>query len=629
MNTLRGENNPPYIRSAPAAAGAGGAIATTMCGEGARRRQPLRAVNSALNITKAPTSTVAGCQVLAREGAENVQPGGVVTRAMKRTKSTEGPASKRSLFTEDLSVIPLLAAAAPPRLAHPHVVPSVATMTAVPTLVPAAPMVVTAQTVSVSGFVAPHPATHAHTSIHGHAQAQVQANAVTLIQHPLVAPAHVLLAASHAHVQAHPGPATFAVPVVLQHAVPANHTIVPARTAHVTVTQPVAPHRPLFDTACGLSLLSAAARIADQSQNQAVSTMHMVNAAATHASTMACHPAETVPAPGPASKAVASLVSNPAQTTSVPASSSSSNPALSAFSITSSTAAPADTQRPASAVMSPARQAVPPGIDDIDDDPLPLLASEYAPDIYSYLASAERRSHPHPYMHTQQEITPAMRVILVDWLVEVHNRFSLLPETLYLAVHLLDAFMSLKPVLKRNLQLTGVTAMFLACKYEEICPPEIEDFVQISDRVFSSEDIRVLERAMLAALHFDLSHPPCIHFLRRFSRAGQAGPMLHCLSKYLMELSLVSYEMLSFLPSQVAAAALLLARTIMHYTEPWDATLTYYSGYTAADIAPAVALLAALLAAVRDGKNKAVFQKYSTSRFSRVSIIPSVFNFSL
>jgi hypothetical protein len=55
-------------------------------------------------------------------------------------------------------------------------------------------------------------------------------------------------------------------------------------------------------------------------------------------------------------------------------------------------------------------------------------------------------------MHTQQEITPAMRVILVDWLIEVHNRFSLLPETLYLAVHVLDAYLALTPVTKRRLQ---------------------------------------------------------------------------------------------------------------------------------------------------------------------------------
>ena len=78
-----------------------------------------------------------------------------------------------------------------------------------------------------------------------------------------------------------------------------------------------------------------------------------------------------------------------------------------------------------------------------------------------------------------------MRAILVDWLVDVHLKFKLVPETLFLAVNFIDRFIERKVVPKERLQLLGSTAMFVACKYEEIYPPELADFVFICDNLYS------------------------------------------------------------------------------------------------------------------------------------------------
>lgn len=45
-------------------------------------------------------------------------------------------------------------------------------------------------------------------------------------------------------------------------------------------------------------------------------------------------------------------------------------------------------------------------------------------------------------MEFQQDINPSMREILSDWLIEVHLKFKLLPETLYLTMNLIDRFLS-------------------------------------------------------------------------------------------------------------------------------------------------------------------------------------------
>ena len=89
------------------------------------------------------------------------------------------------------------------------------------------------------------------------------------------------------------------------------------------------------------------------------------------------------------------------------------------------------------------------------------------------------------YMSHQPEINDKMRSILIDWLIEVHLKFKLLPETLFITVSIIDRYLEKQKVAKSKLQLVGVTALFIASKYEEIYPPEIKDFVFITDNAYS------------------------------------------------------------------------------------------------------------------------------------------------
>ncbi|URE28318.1 Cyclin, C-terminal domain, partial [Musa troglodytarum] len=113
-------------------------------------------------------------------------------------------------------------------------------------------------------------------------------------------------------------------------------------------------------------------------------------------------------------------------------------------------------------------------VDDIDeadkDDELAVV--DYVEDIYKFYKSAEHYSRPHGYMDSQVEINAKMRAILADWLIEVHYKFELMPETLYLTFHIIDRYLSMETVLRRELQLVGVSAMLIASKYEEIWAPE-------------------------------------------------------------------------------------------------------------------------------------------------------------
>jgi G2/mitotic-specific cyclin-B, other len=82
-------------------------------------------------------------------------------------------------------------------------------------------------------------------------------------------------------------------------------------------------------------------------------------------------------------------------------------------------------------------------------------------------------NRPLDYIEAQVEINSKMRAILADWVIEVHHKFELMPETLYLTMYIIDQYLSLQPVLRRELQLVGVSAMLIASKYEEIWAPEV------------------------------------------------------------------------------------------------------------------------------------------------------------
>lgn len=107
-------------------------------------------------------------------------------------------------------------------------------------------------------------------------------------------------------------------------------------------------------------------------------------------------------------------------------------------------------------------------------------------------------------MDFQEDVNEKMRAILVDWLVEVHLKFKLLPETLYLTVNLIDRYLCKEQVHRSKLQLVGVTAMLIASKYEEIYPPIVKDFVYITDNAYTKDEILDMERRILCALDFNI-----------------------------------------------------------------------------------------------------------------------------
>ncbi|KAL1458189.1 hypothetical protein WDU94_008357 [Cyamophila willieti] len=276
----------------------------------------------------------------------------------------------------------------------------------------------------------------------------------------------------------------------------------------------------------------------------------------------------------------------------------------------------------------------PMGVDDFDketwDDPLQV--SCYAMHIFEYLKSRELHFKIKDYLPFQStsekgRISAEMRSVLVDWMVEVQETFELNHETLYLAVKLVDLFLSKALCSRENLQLLGATAIFVSSKFDDRIPPQLSDLEYICSHTYSVQDLKDMEIKLVSTVGFDLGIPLSYRFLRRYARCNRIQLPLLTLARYILELSLMEYSLSRESDSKLASASLYLAQR-MNQMEPWNSTLEYYSGYKVSCFKHLVIELNRLLSCqprtVMMQTLSTVYNKYSHPIFFEVAKTPLV-----
>ncbi|XP_062513867.1 cyclin-A2-like [Corticium candelabrum] len=268
---------------------------------------------------------------------------------------------------------------------------------------------------------------------------------------------------------------------------------------------------------------------------------------------------------------------------------------------------------------------VPLTIPDVDRERIHdvTMCSEYAKEIYDYMILQEPKFMSNPsYMKKQPDITNAMRSILVDWLVEVADEYKLQAQTLYLAISYIDRFLSKMSVMRGKLQLVGAASMFVAAKFEEIHPPEVDEFVYITDDTYTRSQVLKMEHLLLKVLTFDLAAPTILNFLDRYVTVAGANERTEHLAKYLAELSLLDGDpYLKYPPSVIAASSVALA--LHTFSLPaWTPTLVHYSGYATGDVQACLQDLHCTFSHAPRHHQQAIRDKYSQARFSSVARIP-------
>jgi hypothetical protein len=105
--------------------------------------------------------------------------------------------------------------------------------------------------------------------------------------------------------------------------------------------------------------------------------------------------------------------------------------------------------------------------------------------------------------------------------------------------------------------------MLIAAKYEEIYPPYIKDFIFITDNAYTKDAIVNTEIKILENLSFAITWPTPLRFLERYTKLAECDMKLFCLSKYMLELSLVEVQMNRWSPSLLACSTIYVSKKIL------------------------------------------------------------------
>ncbi|KAL0418416.1 UNVERIFIED_CONTAM: G2/mitotic-specific cyclin S13-6 [Sesamum radiatum] len=258
---------------------------------------------------------------------------------------------------------------------------------------------------------------------------------------------------------------------------------------------------------------------------------------------------------------------------------------------------------------------------DVDNE---LAAAEYVEDMYNFYKLTEEDGRVQGYMDSQPEINSKMRSILVDWLIEVHKKFELVPESLYLTINIVDRFLSVKTVPRRELQLVGISSMLIACKYEEIWAPEVSDFIAISDNAYVREQVLLMEKAILGKLEWYLTVPTPYVFLVRYIKASvPADKEMENMAFFFAELALMNYStIINYSPSKLSASAVYVARCTLNRSPLWTETLKHYTGYSEDQLIECAKMLASFHSGAAENKLKAVSRKYTDPARNAVALFP-------
>ncbi|KAL1822233.1 hypothetical protein DCAR_0310321 [Daucus carota subsp. sativus] len=252
-----------------------------------------------------------------------------------------------------------------------------------------------------------------------------------------------------------------------------------------------------------------------------------------------------------------------------------------------------------------------------------LAAVEYVEDMYKFYKLVENETMVFDYIHSQPEINEKMRAILVDWLIEVHNKFDLMPETLYLTINIIDRYLARKTVPRKELQLLGISSMLTASKYEEIWAPEVNDFTKISDNAYTSQQVLVMEKKILGGLEWNLTVPTPYVFLVRFIKASLPNePAVENMTYFLAELGILNYATILYCPSMIAASAVYGARCTLNKTPFWNDTLTLHTGFSEPQLMECAKALVRFHSCAAENKLKAIHKKYSNAERGAVALLP-------
>ena len=253
-------------------------------------------------------------------------------------------------------------------------------------------------------------------------------------------------------------------------------------------------------------------------------------------------------------------------------------------------------------------------------------AGEYLEEIYMNLLLEERESTIKPkfgYMANQPEINEIMRAILIDWIIDVHLRFNLRQDTLFMTIWLIDTYLSFALVQRDKLELLGITCLLISGKSHEIYYPQHNKLLEMTDNAYIKEEMLTMENEILKKLNFFIVCPNPIDFYNILSKMFNFEKKQYYLGNYFIEAALINYPILKYSSSVIASSC---AYLVMKYYKI-NGYQKLYNNFIVNEKCPEDVIKDAakeiyfLVDNLSKSKFKSVKKKFSLTQFENVSEI--------
>ena len=184
------------------------------------------------------------------------------------------------------------------------------------------------------------------------------------------------------------------------------------------------------------------------------------------------------------------------------------------------------------------------------------------------------------------------RSIIIDWMAEVCDEYTLPAVICHLSVRYLDEILGREDVAKSKLQLVALCCILVAAKYrepEDNIPP-VDELNECSDKAYNAHLITKMELLVLKALKWRMGLPTAQDFIMFFvgrgvvfpsdrmrstgkSATGKERSLMLKYVKFFSELSLSEYALQQFLPSLLAAGIIACSRIATCFASEWPREL--------------------------------------------------------
>lgn len=222
------------------------------------------------------------------------------------------------------------------------------------------------------------------------------------------------------------------------------------------------------------------------------------------------------------------------------------------------------------------------------------------------------------FLKHQRDLNAQMRAILIDWLVDVCLKFEVAAHVLSSTVVLIDRYLEKVQTSRSKLQLLGVTCLMIVCKFEEVYPPMLKDFLSVCDNAYSKPELLKMESDILLKLKFEIAQTTAFCFLTFFNSTLKMDDKSYFFAWYALENCLLDVVCLKHKHSILAAASIFFVNKLFK-KEGWGVLHQEISGFQEGDLKLAARDLFVVLQRNDVGEFKAITRKFSEPNYCEVS----------